>query len=90
MNTQITRTEATSEEVGQLVGRIEDACVGAPVGVAIIALLSLVILIQKPDISPEGIQTVLRDISNYICLALDGSPTEEVEATGDVPPRLMN
>lgn len=90
MNTQITRTEATSEEVGKLVGSIEDACVGAPVGVAIIALLSLVILIQKPDISAEGIQTVLKDISNYICLALDGSPTEEIEDIKDVPTRLMN
>lgn len=88
--TTITKTEASSEEVSALVGAIEDAVTGAPVGVTIIALLSLAILIQKPDISVEGLQQVLRDTSNYLCMALEEAPADGPDLEEPVPDRLLN
>lgn len=87
-NVNVTKTEASSEKISQIVGRIEDAVVGETPGSVIIACLSLCILIQKNDIAVEGLQQVLRDVSNYLCLALEGAGT--FSDTHDMPLRLVN
>jgi hypothetical protein len=68
----ITEARATSDVIESIVGRIEDTLQGESSGVVIIALLSLVILLQKPDCTPEQLQTLIRDTSRFICLGLDG------------------
>ncbi len=81
VTSSVTKTEAPSEVIAEIVNRIEEAVVGERPGHCIIALLSLSILIQKPDISVEALQTVLRDTSNFLCLSLDG--VDAAEATAD-------
>lgn len=81
-------TTASSEAIGSIVGKIEDALEGEASGSVIIALLSLVILLQKPDISPEQLQSIIRDTSHYICLALDES---EINPSGEpIPSSMLN
>lgn len=88
VESSVVRTEAPSEIIAEIVGRIEDAVVGTRPGHCIIALLSLAILIQKPDISVEALQHVLRDTSNFLCLALDG--VDAVEQSGAIEPNKLN
>lgn len=89
VTSSVTKTEAPSEVIAEIVAKIEDAVVGTRPGHCIIALLSLAILIQKPDISVEALQNVLRDTSNFLCLALDGA--DAVEQTGsEMAPNLLN
>lgn len=72
----ITEARATSDAIGNIVGRIEDTLQGESSGTVIIALLSLVILLQKPDVTPEQLQILIRDTSRFICLGLDGVEAE--------------
>lgn len=82
----ITETTATSESIGAIVGRIENALEGEASGQALIAMLSLCVLIQKPDISPEQLQAAIRDTSRFICLLLDSMETPTIE--GELPPTV--
>lgn len=77
----ITETKASSETINTLVNRIEEALDGAPAGAVIISLISLVMLLQKPDITPEQLQMAIKDTSRYICLLLEGmDPQDELPA----------
>lgn len=78
----ITETKATSETINELVNRIEEAMDGVPTGAVVISLLSLVLLLQKPDITPEQLQGCIKDVSRYVCLQLEGmDPEDELPAS---------
>jgi hypothetical protein len=66
----ITTTKANPEEVNELIDRVEAALEGVPGGIAVVALLVMVVLLQKPDISPEALQDVIREASRLISTTL--------------------
>lgn len=68
----IMETRASSEAVGAIANRIEAALEGEDSGLVMLAMLSLIVILQKPSISPEGLQQVIQDASRFICLSLDG------------------
>ena len=82
----ITETTASSEAIGTIVGKIENVLEGESSGSALIAMLSLCVLMQKPDINPEQLQGAIRDTSRFICLLLDSMEAPLVE--GELPPTV--
>lgn len=65
------RTEATSDDIERVAQKVEDALVGESLSLSIMSMLSLIVLIQKPNCTPEQLQSLVRDTSHFICLALD-------------------
>lgn len=82
--TSIIEAVATGEDINALCLRIEEALGDAPREHGIIALISLTLVMMHPDISPDDLQTGVRDVSKYICLLLEG------EGTNPVPKERMN
>lgn len=85
-SSSITDTTATTDTIGVIVGKIENALDGESAGAVIIAMLSLVVLLQKPDVTPVQLQTLIRDTSRFICLSLDGV---EANPSGEPLPTSM-
>ena len=69
---QIVQTAATGEEISQIINRVEEQLDGVQRGHAIIALLSLTLVVMYPDINPSQLQTGVKDISQFVCLWLEG------------------
>ena len=73
MDHVITETSATGEEIGTIVHRLEEALDGAQRGHAIISCLSMVLIMMNPLITPEQLQSGVKDVSQFICLLLEGA-----------------
>lgn len=75
----IVQATATGEEINEICVKLEDALVamGISQAHAVIAMLSLVLIIQNPTLSPEELTEALKDVSQYICLRLEGTGTDE-------------
>lgn len=78
-NSYIVQAHATGEEVSQVVMGIEESLVGVQKGVAIIALLSMTIMLMKPEIATEDLHDAVRDTSQYICLLMSDDPAQQVD-----------
>ena len=71
MNSNIAESTASGQEIEAIVTQIEPVIVGIPRGKTIIALLSMVLVLMNPDITPVKLQDGVRDVSRFICLLLD-------------------
>ena len=69
--TEEIETFASGEEIEAIVTRIEDA-VGEDVdmGHLIIAMLSMVVIAQKPSITAPELAMTVKDASKFICMLL--------------------
>ena len=74
----IVSASATGEEIGLIVNGLEEALVGVPRGHSIIALLSLTILMSRPDISTEQLHDSVEDVSRYICLLVSADEKQNM------------
>lgn len=88
--TMVTETFASGEEVGMVVRDLEAALEGKNGGHAIIAMLSLVVVMQKPDIQPEDLAVVVRDTSRFICMSLEGTGSIENDPAQEPVKIVMN
>lgn len=68
----ISEAFATGEEIGPIVANIEAAIDGVPRTHALIALTSLLLLLQHPTITQEQVYEGVKDISRFVCLYLSG------------------
>lgn len=59
-----------------LVEMLNDALSGVPDGHQIISCLAKALIIQKPDLTEEQVRDGVQDVSNYMCLWLDGQTAE--------------
>ena len=69
----ISQQSATGEEVTFIVDKIEPVLEGIPKGKVVIALLSMILVMMNPDINPMELQRGVKDVSQYICLMLEGT-----------------
>lgn len=74
-NQMIQESFATGEEVNEVVLAIEEVIADSPRTVTIIALLSLVLMLMNPDITPEELQVGVRDTSQFVCMICEGAGT---------------
>ena len=89
-NSMITNTTATSEDIGVLIEKLETALEGEISGNCLIAMLSLCVLMQKPNIEPEQLQAAIRDASRFICLVLEGMDIGTPNEDGSAPTVTLN
>lgn len=77
---------ATGEEINVICERIEDtlAELGTSRPHALMALISLTLVLMNPGISEEDLQDGVKEVSRYICLLLEGAEEDPVA------PELMN
>jgi hypothetical protein len=82
----------TGEDIVPIIERIESVLGDVPRTHALIALLSEVLLLQCPTISPEQVHDGVRDISRFTCLWLTGMDGDEqqLDLEGDLPKEKMN
>ena len=74
--TTITEIRATSEEIIQIVDELEPIVLAYPPAHSIMAMLSITLMMQKPDITPKEISDGVRAVSEAVCTFL-ASTTEE-------------
>lgn len=61
------------EELEEVMGMIEIALEGCPKGLAIMSMMLLCIVLQKPTITSQELQSVVTDVSRFTCMMLEGS-----------------
>jgi hypothetical protein len=77
---------ATGSEIGPIIERVESVLHDVPRVHAMIALTSIVLLLQHPDITTDQIYEGVRDVSRFICLWPAGVEAE----TASTDKLLMN
>ena len=80
-------TAASGAEISTIIERLEPAFEGLPKGHVIIACLTIVATIMKPDIEPDDLVNVVKEMSRTACEFLDdglGGPPL------DIPREMMN
>lgn len=76
-NTNVGVISATGDEIGAIINLIEDSLQGVKKGYASIALLAMFIQLQYPDITQENAYKAVQEISEYVCVYLDGIYNEQ-------------
>ena len=84
----VTEQSATGDQVAAVVGMLEDTLEGCPRGLAIISLLTMSIVLQNPTISPDDLQSTIKEVSRFLCMMLEGTDIEF--ADDDAKKRLIN
>lgn len=75
--------------IAEIIERLEPLVEEYPRTHVIIACLTLAVLGQNTDISPDELQSIVRGASQYICTELEMLEFK-MEATGDIPKNLVN
>ena len=70
MDTGLISATATGDQVAEIVDKIDDAVSGYPYSHVIMGCLALVIVTQKPDITPEALEKAIFDVSQYVVMLL--------------------
>lgn len=86
----ISEAFATGDQIAPIVDSIEAALEGVPRTHALIALTSIILLLQHPDISTDQIYLGVRDISRFVCMWLAGTEDEANGPTEPMDPSKMN
>lgn len=82
----VSEAYATGEQISPIVERIEAALVDVPRVHALIALCSIILLLQHPDLDERQLYEGVKDISRFTCTWLAG-----IDAIGEpVEPGKMN
>ena len=72
----VTEQSATGDQVAAVVGMLEDTLEGCPRSLAIISLLTMATVLQNPAISPDDLQTTIKEVSRFLCMMLEGTDVE--------------
>lgn len=86
----IVQSSATGEEISGIILKLEDALDGTNRGHAIIALLSLVLVMMNPELTPEELRLGVRDTSQFICMVLEGYQHQSGHGDDTTSRILMN
>lgn len=68
---------ATGEEIKPIVAKLETLLGDVSRPHALIALTSVILMIQYPDITPEQIYEGVKDVSRFICMWSAGTASEQ-------------
>ena len=74
---------ATGMEIAPVVDKIELSLADVPPTHALIALCSVMLLIQAPKLSSDQLFEGVKDISRYICFWLDGATSGSIHESKD-------
>jgi hypothetical protein len=71
-NKPLSESTVDGETIGKVVAKIEMATLDEPIDHVIMANLILAIGLQYPMITPEQLQQAMKDVSEYVCMVIDG------------------
>lgn len=77
------------DDIIPVIDKIESALIDVPRTHALIALTSVILILQYPDISSEQIFEGVKDVSRYICLWLSGVDPA-VDTAEPLDPKQLN
>lgn len=77
----VEETTATGEEINAIIARLEPALWNQRRSHVIIAMLSLALSLQNPELTAEELQEGVRGVSQWIALFLTGKDTEDSKVT---------
>lgn len=69
--TFVGEVQASGEEIHEIHKAMEPVLINVSTANVVIACLSLVLQIQKPDITPEQLVNGVRETSQFICILLE-------------------
>lgn len=81
MSSIVTQATATAEEISNIADHLEMVLEGTPTGHAIIAMLSTIILLQHPTVTPDELQLIVSESSRFICMMLEGTGIDPEDVT---------
>lgn len=73
----IREESATGEEIHKIISAIEPALMDFPPAHVAIACLTVAVVIQNPNISPEALQICIKETSQFMCLMLQTTQKED-------------
>ena len=65
--TEILEAYATGEEISPVIAKLEETLIGVPRVHALIALTTLLLLLQHPHLTPDQVYEGVNDVSRYVC-----------------------
>ena len=74
----ITQHTIQPRDIVPVVQDIEDALDGHPREACIIGMLSIILIMQHPEITQEKLHQCVNDVSRYICLVLDTTEPKDM------------
>jgi hypothetical protein len=77
------RTSATGKEIGEIIMRVDDVLDGVPMAHALMALISMILISMKPEITPQELQEKVQEVSQFIVLILHGAEVMNGPIVGD-------
>lgn len=86
--TPISEAFASGEDIQPIVERLEAALDNTPREHALIALTSLVLILQYPDITNDQLYDGVKDVSKYVCFWLSGAEAGDINEPLD--PKQLN
>lgn len=72
----ISQTKAEGSDISILVELLTECMEGVPEGHQVISLLAAALIVQKPDLTEEQVRDGVKEISQLMCLWLDGQTAE--------------
>ena len=90
--TSVSEAFASGEEITPIVERLEGALINVPRTHALIALTSIILLLQYPNITTEQVYEGVKDVSRFVCLWLTGidQPENLTGSEEPIPPNQLN
>lgn len=82
------KTVATGEAIANLLDALEPVLDGQPKQNVVVACLSIVILLQRPDIDADELKTAVFETSKWMSLYL--TSIGGIDLTSDVPKEKLN
>ena len=73
LNPLVQEAFATGSEISPIVERIQDALGEVPRTHALIALTSMILLLQSPELDEQQLYNGVKDISHFVCTWLAGT-----------------
>ncbi len=86
-NPLVSEAFASGSEIAPIVERVEAALKDIPRTHALIALCSIILLLQHPYLTEGQLYEGVRDVSQFVCLWLAGVDSSQSESTN---PAKMN
>lgn len=84
-NAIVTESEASGEDISRVCEIIEDVLEGCPTPHALMAMLTLILFTQNPNLTQDELARGVKEVSQFICLWMAGT-----EAATNGQPLILN
>lgn len=73
MTSIVSEAVFTADEISPIIDQLQGQLINVKRGPAIVALLSMCIMLQNPNLGMDDLQDIVKETSQFICMMLDDS-----------------